>query len=58
MSVAMPTAPSAVPLADTALHIRGVRRAFGPRDKVLEQMVQNSAQIRQAQTSGQGGGVA
>ncbi len=28
------------------------------RDKVLEQMVQNSAQIRQAQTSGQGGGVA
>lgn len=36
----------------------GVRRAFGPRDKVLEQMVQNSAQIRQAQSAGQGGGVA
>lgn len=36
----------------------GQRRAFGPRDKVLEQMVQNSAQILRAQSGGQKGGVA
>ena len=36
---------------------QGVRRAFGPRDKVLQEMVQNSAQIRKAQESGRVGGV-
>ncbi|WP_410217680.1 type I secretion system permease/ATPase [Paracoccus sp. (in: a-proteobacteria)] len=36
----------------------GQVRAFGPRDKVLEQMVQNSAQIKRAQSAGQKGGVA
>ena len=37
---------------------QGMRRAFGPRDKVLQDMVQNSAQIRKSQESGHGGGVA
>ena len=51
--------PAAINECENLLVLEGgVRRAFGPRDKVLEQMVQNSAQIRQAQTSGQGGGVA
>lgn len=36
---------------------QGVRRAFGPRDDVLREMVQNSTQIIKAQESGQGGGV-
>lgn len=51
--------PAAINECENLLVLEGgVRRAFGPRDKVLEQMVQNSAQIRQAQTAGQGGGVA
>ena len=37
---------------------QGVVRAFGPRDKVLQEMVQNSAQIRQSQQAGRSGGVA
>lgn len=36
---------------------QGVRRAFGPRDQVLQEMVQNSAQIRKAQETGRSGGV-
>ncbi|MCF3973032.1 type I secretion system permease/ATPase [Paracoccus salsus] len=36
---------------------QGVRRAFGPRDQVLQEMVQNSAQIRKAQEAGRSGGV-
>ncbi|WP_372799793.1 type I secretion system permease/ATPase [Paracoccus seriniphilus] len=37
---------------------QGVRRAFGPRDQVLQEMVQNSAQIKKAQEAGRSGGVA
>lgn len=36
----------------------GAIRAFGPRDKVLQQMVKNSAQIIQSQAGGQTGGIA
>lgn len=36
---------------------QGMRRAFGPRDKVLQEMVQNSAQILKAQEAGRTGGV-
>lgn len=36
---------------------QGMRRAFGPRDKVLQEMVQNSQQIMKAQESGRAGGV-
>ncbi|MDB6176760.1 type I secretion system permease/ATPase [Paracoccus sp. Z330] len=36
---------------------QGVRRAFGPRDQVLQEMVQNSAQIKKAQEAGRSGGV-
>ncbi|MCG6111993.1 MAG: type I secretion system permease/ATPase [Paracoccus sp.] len=51
--------PAAISECDTLLVLEGgMRRAFGPRDQVLEQMVQNSAQIRQAQSAGQAGGVA
>ncbi|ODT59712.1 MULTISPECIES: type I secretion system permease/ATPase [Paracoccus] len=51
--------PAAISECDTLLVLEGgMRRALGPRDQVLEQMVQNSAQIRQAQSAGQAGGVA
>lgn len=36
---------------------QGMRRAFGPRDKVLQEMVQNSAQIMKSQESGRSGGM-
>ena len=36
---------------------QGMRRAFGPRDKVLQEMVQNSAQILKSQEAGRTGGV-
>lgn len=36
---------------------QGVRRAFGPRDQVLQELVQNSAQILKAQEAGRSGGV-
>lgn len=36
----------------------GMRRAYGPRDKVLDHLVSNSAQIREAQSTGRIGGVA
>lgn len=36
---------------------RGWPRAFGPRDRVLQEMVENSAQIRRAQAAGRQGGV-
>ncbi|MBC9247834.1 type I secretion system permease/ATPase [Paracoccus sp. 11-3] len=36
---------------------QGMRRAFGPRDKVLQEMVQNSQQIMKAQEAGRAGGV-
>lgn len=36
---------------------QGMRRAFGPRDKVLAEMVQNSAQILRAQEAGRKGGI-
>lgn len=35
----------------------GMRRAFGPRDEVLKEVVQNSSQIMNAQQSGSKGGV-
>lgn len=35
----------------------GMRRAFGPRDQVLKEMVQNSAQIMKAQEAGRSGGI-
>ncbi|MGZ3215533.1 type I secretion system permease/ATPase [Paracoccus sp. T5] len=51
--------PAAITECETLLVLEdGIRRAFGPRDKVLEQMVQNANQIRQAQVAGQKGGVA
>ncbi|MDO5648263.1 type I secretion system permease/ATPase [Paracoccus sp. (in: a-proteobacteria)] len=37
---------------------QGMRRAFGPRDQVLQGTVQNSAQIKKAQETGRSGGVA
>lgn len=37
--------------------LTGVRRALGPRDAVLKEMVQNSAQILSARKSGDRGGV-
>ncbi|WP_207102524.1 type I secretion system permease/ATPase [Paracoccus shandongensis] len=36
---------------------QGIRRAFGPRDKVLQEMVQNSQQILKSQETGRTGGV-
>ena len=36
---------------------QGIRRAFGPRDEVLQSMVKNADQIRQAQGAGVTGGV-
>ncbi|MFV0385124.1 type I secretion system permease/ATPase [Paracoccus sp. (in: a-proteobacteria)] len=36
---------------------QGMRRAFGPRDQVLKEMVQNSAQILKSQEAGRAGGV-
>ena len=36
---------------------QGMRRAFGPRDEVLQSMVKNADQIRQAQGAGVTGGV-
>ncbi|RJL02802.1 type I secretion system permease/ATPase [Paracoccus aestuarii] len=51
--------PAAINVCDNLLVLEGgTARAFGPRDKVLEQMVQNASQIRQAQLTGQIGGVA
>ncbi|MBM3604782.1 MAG: type I secretion system permease/ATPase [Alphaproteobacteria bacterium] len=51
--------PAAIHECENLLVLEGgIRRAFGPRDKVLEQMVQNSAQILKAQGAGQKGGVA
>lgn len=51
--------PAAINVCDNLLVLEGgTARAFGPRDKVLEQMVQNASQIRQAQLAGQIGGVA
>ncbi|MFC0199806.1 type I secretion system permease/ATPase [Paracoccus rhizosphaerae] len=57
--VIMAHRPAAINECENLLVLEGgQRRAFGPRDKVLEQMVQNSAQILKAQSAGQRGGVA
>ena len=57
--VIMAHRPAAINECENLLVLEGgQRRAFGPRDKVLEQIVQNSAQILKAQTAGQRGGVA
>lgn len=51
--------PAAIQECDTLLFMEaGQVRAFGPRAAVLEQMVQNAEQIKQAQTAGHKGGVA
>jgi PrtD family type I secretion system ABC transporter len=48
--------PAAIQECDMLLVIEnGARRAFGPKDQVLQEMVKNADQIKQ--TSGQGGGV-
>lgn len=50
--------PAAIHECDLLMVLeRGQRRAFGPRDKVLRQMVQNSGQITQAQVVGFNGGM-
>ncbi|TRW99277.1 type I secretion system permease/ATPase [Paracoccus sp. M683] len=36
---------------------QGMRRAFGPRDEVLQSMVKNADQIRQSQNAGKSGGI-
>ena len=36
---------------------QGTRRAFGPRDEVLQSMVKNAEQIRQSQGAGKTGGI-
>ncbi|MBU2956992.1 type I secretion system permease/ATPase [Paracoccus sp. 1_MG-2023] len=57
--VIMAHRPAAINECDTLLVLEaGIRRAFGPRDEVLKQMVQNSAQILQAKEAGKKGGVA
>ena len=51
--------PAAINECDTLLMLeQGMTRAFGPRDKVLEEMVQNAQQIQRAQKAGDAGGVA
>jgi ABC-type protease/lipase transport system fused ATPase/permease subunit len=48
--------PAAIQECDLLLVIEnGARRAFGPKDQVLKEMVKNADQIKQ--TSGQGAGV-
>lgn len=48
--------PAAIQECDLLLVIEnGARRAFGPKDKVLQEMVKNADQIKQ--TAGQGAGV-
>ena len=48
--------PAAIEECDLLLVLEnGIRRAFGPRDEVLREVVQNHSQI--LQHSGQGGGV-
>ncbi|GGF55516.1 protease/lipase ABC transporter permease/ATP-binding protein [Paracoccus acridae] len=50
--------PAAINECDLLLVMeQGIRRAFGPRDKVLQEMVQNSAQILKSQEAGRVGGV-
>jgi PrtD family type I secretion system ABC transporter len=50
--------PAAINECDLLLVMeQGIRRAFGPRDKVLQEMVQNSAQILKSQETGRTGGV-
>lgn len=50
--------PAAINECDLLLVMeQGMRRAFGPRDKVLQEMVQNSAQILKSQEAGRAGGV-
>jgi ATP-binding cassette subfamily C protein len=57
--VIMAHRPAAINECDNLLVLEaGVVRAFGPREKVLQQMVKNSAQIAQSQAVGKIGGVA
>lgn len=56
--VIMAHRPAAISECDMLLVMEnGLRRAFGPRDAVLQDMVQNAAQIRRAQDGGRQGGV-
>lgn len=51
--------PAAITQCETLLVLEhGTRRALGPRDSVLRDMVQNAAQIMEAHNSGNRGGVA
>ena len=55
--VIMAHRPAAINECDLLLFMEhGIRRAFGPRDEVLRQMVQNSAEIIKAQEAGRSGG--
>ena len=57
--VIMAHRPAAITQCETLLVLEhGARRALGPRDAVLREMVQNSAQILDAQKTGNRGGVA
>lgn len=50
--------PAAINECDMLLVLdQGTMRAFGPRDKVLKDMVQNSAEIIRAQGTGRAGGI-
>ncbi|MDM7458070.1 MAG: ATP-binding cassette domain-containing protein, partial [Paracoccus sp. (in: a-proteobacteria)] len=56
--VIMAHRPAAILECDLLMVLeRGRKRAFGPRDKILRQMVENSGQIKQAQVVGFNGGV-
>jgi len=51
--------PAAITECENLLVLeQGQRRAFGPRDQVLQEMVKNSASILRTHTAGQKGGVA
>lgn len=56
--VIMAHRPAAISECELLLVLeQGWRRAFGPRDRVLQEMVENSAQILRAQEAGRQGGV-
>ncbi|MDP0927109.1 type I secretion system permease/ATPase [Paracoccus onubensis] len=57
--VIMAHRPAAITQCETLMVLEhGTRRALGPRDTILREMVQNSAQIMDAYKSGSRGGVA
>ncbi|MFV0303777.1 MAG: type I secretion system permease/ATPase [Paracoccus sp. (in: a-proteobacteria)] len=50
--------PAAIAECELLLMLdQGTRRAFGPRDEVLQSMVKNAEQIRQSQGAGQSGSI-